>query len=276
MGGLAKKIPFTCAMMWIGSVALAGFPPFSGFYSKDAILEAAFMSHVPFANMAFYMGITAAFLTAFYSWRLIFLVFHGKSRADAHTFDHVAEPPKAMLFPLLILAIGSVGAGFVGYDIFGMISFENNFFANAIFVQPNNHILDEIHHTPALIKALPMILGVIAIAIAYIFYIAKPQLPALIAKNLKILYKISYNKWYFDEIYNILFVKSLKRMSSKLWKFWDNKIIDGLGPNGVAQGCKFFASKVSKIQSGYMNHYAAAMALGIAAMITYLIAMILY
>jgi NADH-quinone oxidoreductase subunit L len=272
MGGLAKKIPFTFAVMWIGSLALAGFPPFAGFYSKDAILEAAFMSHTQFGNLAFYLGIAAAFLTAFYSWRLLFLVFNGKSRADEHTFKQAHESPKVMLIPLLLLAIGAVVSGFVGQYFLNMISFENNFFANAIFTLPENHkILEEIHHTPTLIKFLPLILGVIAIALAYLFYIVKPSIPAWLSKKAAIPYKISLNKWYFDEIYNYIFVKPLKKLGTFLWQFWDNKIIDGLGPNGFALSCKAFAKRVSQFQSGYIYHYALAMSLGIVGALFYLI-----
>lgn len=272
MGGLGKKIPFTCAMMWIGSLALAGFPPFAGFYSKDAILEAAFMSESPFGHFAFYLGITAAFLTTFYSWRLIFLVFNGKTRADHHTFDHAHESPPSMLIPLLLLAIGAIASGFIGQNILHMISFENNFFANAIYVDPENKILEEIHHTPELIKSLPLILGVIAIALAYLLYLAKPGLPAKIANAFKILYKISFNKWYFDEIYDKLFVQSLKKLGLVLWKFWDNKVIDGFGPNGFVAVCREAAGKVSKIQTGYVYHYALAISLGVVGALFYLIA----
>jgi NADH-quinone oxidoreductase subunit L len=271
MGGLWKKIPFTFVMMWIGSLALAGFPPFAGFYSKDAILEAAFMSETEFGKLAFYLGITAAFLTALYSWRLLFLVFNGKTRADHHTFDHAHEAPKTMLLPLLLLAIGAIATGFIGQNILQMISLENNFFANAIFVQPENHILEEIHHTPSLIKSLPLILGIIAIALAYLLYIAKPNLPAKIAKTLPLFYKISFNKWYFDEIYDKVFVQQIKRLGTLLWQFWDNKIIDGLGPNGLANSCKALAGKVSKLQTGYIYSYILAMSLGVAGILLYLI-----
>jgi NADH-quinone oxidoreductase subunit L len=271
MGGLWKKIPFTFAMMWIGSLALAGFPPFAGFYSKDAILEAAYMSHSNFGMFAFYLGITAAFLTAFYSWRLLFLVFNGKTRADKKTFDHAHEAPKTMLVPLALLATGAVVSGFIGQNILHMISFEGNFFANSIFTMPGNNILEEIHHTPILIKLLPMILGVIAIALAYFLYIAKPHLPAKIAKMFKLLYNISLNKWYFDEIYDKIFVQSLKKLSTNLWKFWDNKIVDGFGPNGFANACKIAAGRIAKIQTGYVYHYILAMSLGVVGALLFLI-----
>jgi NADH-quinone oxidoreductase subunit L len=271
MGGLWKKIPFTFAMMWIGSLALAGFPPFAGFYSKDAILEAAFMSHSNFGMLAFYLGITAAFLTAFYSWRLLFLVFNGKTRSDKKNFDHAHEAPKTMLIPLGLLALGAVVSGFIGQNVLHMISYEGNFFANAIFTQPGNNILEEIHHTPLIIKLLPMILGVIAISLAYFLYVAKPHLPSKIAKMFKLLYNISLNKWYFDELYNKIFVQSLKKISTTLWKFWDNKVIDGFGPNGFATTCKVAAGRVARVQTGYVYHYILAMSLGVAGIILHLI-----
>ena len=271
MGGLWKKIPFTLVMMWIGSLALAGFPPFAGFYSKDAILEAAFMSNTQFGHLAFYLGITAAFLTALYSWRLLFLVFNGKTRADHHTFDHAHESPLTMLLPLLLLAIGATASGFIGQNFLHMISFENNFFANAIFVQPENKILEEIHHTPELIKSLPLILGAIAIAVAYLFYIIKPQIPANLTKSTGVLYRISFNKWYFDEIYDKIFVQSIKKLGTKLWQFWDNKVIDGFGPNGFVAICRTLAGRVSQIQTGYVYHYVLAISLGVAGILFYLI-----
>jgi len=271
MGGLWKKIPFTFTIMWIGSLALAGFPPFAGFYSKDAILEAAFMSKTKFGHLAFYLGITSAFLTTFYSWRLLFLVFNGKTRADHHSFNHAHESPIAMLLPLFLLAIGATASGFIGQHFLHFISFENNFFANAIFVQPENNILEEIHHTPELIKSLPLILGIIAIAIAYLFYVIKPQIPARLAKSTGVLYKISFNKWYFDEIYDKMFVQSIKKLGTQLWQFWDNKIIDGLGPNGLTSSCKVLAGRISKIQTGYVYHYVLAMSFGVTGILLYLI-----
>lgn len=277
MGGIWKKIPFTYAMMWIGSIALIGFPPFSGFYSKDVILEAAYMSHSQFGQLAFVLGILAAFLTAFYSFRLLFLVFHGPTRADHHTYDHAHEAPKTMAIPLALLSIGSMLAGFIGYKFFHMVSAEGNFFDNAIFVAENHReLLEEIHHTPALIKYLPLIVGVVALALAYLLYIAKPNLPAKLAAIFKPLYKLSFNKWYFDEIYEFLFVKPLKKLSSFYWKIVDNKIIDGLGPNGLAAISRFFSNKMSKVQTGYLYHYTLAMVIGILVLLTYSLYLIVF
>ncbi|NBV06329.1 MAG: NADH-quinone oxidoreductase subunit L [Proteobacteria bacterium] len=271
MGGIWKKIPITYAMIWIGSLALAGFPPFAGFYSKDVILEAAFMSHSPYGKIAYGMGITAAFLTAFYSWRLLFLTFHGKTRADHHTFDHAHESPLSMLIPLFVLASGSIAAGFIGANLLHMVSAEGNFFENVIYVGESKlELLEEIHHAPFLVKISPMIVGIIAIALAYLFYLVKTDLPKKLADTLKPLYKLSYNKWYFDEIYEVVFVKSTKKLGDFLWRIVDVKGVDGM-PNGMVFLCKKAASQISKIQTGYIYNYALSIVLGIIILAFFLI-----
>lgn len=263
MGGIWKKIPVTYTMMWIGSLALAGFPPFAGFFSKDIIIEAAYMKDTPVANYAFYAGILAAFLTAFYSWRLIFLVFHGKSRVDKKTFDHAHESPLTMQVPLFILAIGSVVFGFVGYKFFHMVSMEDNFFSNSIFSFNSNHqLLEQIHQTPLLIKLLPLILGIIAILIAYILYVKNTEIPKILSRRLRYLYNISFNKWYFDEIYQHTLVDPTKKLGSTLWKIFDIKIVDGI-PNGLASISKYLSSRVSAIQNGFIYSYSMWMILGV-------------
>ncbi len=271
MGGIWKKIPITYAMMWIGSLALAGFPPFAGFYSKDVILEAAFMSHSPYGKLAYGMGITAAFLTAFYSWRLLFLTFHGKTRADHHTFDHAHESPLSMLIPLFVLAVGSVAAGYVGANLLHMVSAEGNFFEHVIYVGESKlELLEEIHHAPTLVKLSPMIVGVIAIALAYLFYLVKTDLPKKLAESLKPLYKISYNKWYFDEIYEVIFVSPTKKLGNFLWRTIDIKGVDGM-PNGAALLCKKAAANISKLQTGFVYNYALAIVLGLIILAFFLI-----
>jgi NADH-quinone oxidoreductase subunit L len=265
---LYKKIPLTYIMIWIGSLALAGFPPFSGFYSKDVILEAAYISHSAFGKTAFILGASAAFLTAFYSWRLIFVAFHNKkSDHHSHHNQHHHEPhesPLIMLIPLFILAIGSVFFGFIGAKFLNMVSAENNFFSSAIFtLEKNKHLLKEVHHVPGYIKFLPLILGVIAILLAYIFYVAKPILPKKLAKSFKLFYKISLNKWYFDEIYDSLLVKPTRHLGKFLSKIIDVKIIDNFGPNGIAKLCKAVSIKIAKLQTGYVYDYSLAMVIGI-------------
>ncbi len=271
MGGIWKKIPITYAMMWIGSLALAGFPPFAGFYSKDVILEAAFMSHSSFGKMAYIMGISAAFLTAFYSWRLLFLTFHGQTRADHHTFEHAHESPFSMMVPLFILAIGSVFAGIVGTKIFNMVSAEGNFFDGAIFVlAEKQELLEEIHHAPFLVKISPLLVGIVAIALAYIFYLKKTDLPQKLAKATKPIYRLLLNKWYFDEIYEMALVKPTKKLGDFLWKFFDMKIVDGV-PNGLAALCRVMSGRISKLQTGYLYSYSTWMVLGVVIAVFFLI-----
>jgi NADH-quinone oxidoreductase subunit L len=271
MGGLWKKIPITYAMFWIGSLALAGFPPFAGFYSKDVILEAAYMSHAPYAKFAYWMGISAAFLTAFYSWRLLFLTFHGKTRADKHTFDHAHESPISMLIPLFVLAIGSVLAGVLGAKVFHMVSAEDNFFKNSILLLGQRQdLLEEIHHAPLLVKISPMIVGVVAIALAYVMYLVKTDWPQRLANAFPRLYKLSLNKWYFDEIYEVILVRPIKKSGDFLWQVIDVKFVDGM-PNGVALFCKTMSQKISKIQSGLIYNYALWMILGLIAIAAILI-----
>lgn len=271
MGGIWKKIPFTYAAMWIGSLALAGFPPFAGYFSKDVILETAYMSHAPFAKLAFALGLTAAFLTAFYSWRLLFLTFHGQTRADKETFDHAHESPLTMRIPLFVLSIGSILAGYIGYKYLHMVSAEGNFFGASIFSLENNKILEEAHHAPTLVKISPLLVGVVAIFLSYILYLVKTDYPAKIAKAFKPLYNLSLNKWYFDELYEISLVKPTKKIGSFLWKFFDIKIIDGIGPNGIVALCKRTSSKISKLQTGYIYHYSLAIVLGLIIILFFLI-----
>lgn len=270
MGGLYKKIPITYAMMWIGSLALAGFPPFAGFFSKDVILEAAYMSHNSFGKFAYAMGITAAFLTAFYSWRLLFLTFHGESRADKHTFDHAHESPKSMLIPLFVLAFGSIFAGILGANYLHMVSAEGNFFKNSILLLGQRQdLLEEVHHSPFWVKISPMVVGILAIALAYLFYIKRTDLPQKLAQKLNFLYKLSFNKWYFDEIYEAILIKPARRLGDILWKHIDVKIIDGV-PNLFAKICKDLSVKTSKLQSGLIYNYALWMVLGLIAILFFL------
>ena len=271
MGGLYKKIPLTYAMMWIGSLALAGFPPFAGYYSKDVILEAAYASHNSYGKFAYFMGLTAALLTAFYSWRLLFLVFHGKSRASKETFDHAHESPKSMLIPLAILTLGSIVVGVLGSKYFHMVSAHDNFFGKAIgLLGRRQDLLEEIHHVPTLVKLSPLLVGVLGIAFAYLLYIKKTDLPAILAAKLKPLYKLSFNKWYFDEIYEAVLIRPTKKLGDILWKFLDIKIIDG-APNSVARTCKSISVRASKVQTGLIYDYALWMVLGLIVIIFFLI-----
>jgi NADH-quinone oxidoreductase subunit L len=258
MGGVWRKMPVTYAYMWIGSLALAGLPVFAGYYSKDMILEAAY-GHGGIGMFAFWMGIAAAFMTAFYSWRLLFMTFHGKSRAPKDVLAHVHESPPIMLRPLLLLAFGAVFSGWLGYHVFGLVSAEGHFWQGAVAA---NEAIEKAHHVPAWVGVLPLLMALSGIALAWVFYIASPMVPSLVAMKFPYLYRFLFNKWYFDELYDALFVNPAKRFGQYLWKFWDEKIVDGLGPNGAALLTHIAAGKTSRLQTGYLYHYAFAMLVG--------------
>jgi len=268
MGGTWKLIPVTYALMWIGSLALAGVFPFAGFFSKDMILEAAYGAHSAVGNYAFWLGITAAFLTAFYSWRLIIMTFHGAPRADEKVMAHVHESPKVMILPLLLLAAGACGAGWVGYSWF-VGDDAASFWGNSILVLDSHPALENAHHVPAWVKYLPVVVGASGIALAYVMYMFVPGLPAKVVSAIKPVHKFVFNKWYFDELYDAIFVKPAFRLGSSLWKVGDQAIIDGLGPNGVAQATQDTAEKTAVLQSGYLYHYAFAMLIGVVSMVAW-------
>ena len=264
MGGIWRQLPITYVVMWIGSLALAGIPIFAGYYSKDMILESAYAAHGPFAGYAFSLGLGAAVLTAFYSWRLLFMTFHGTPRAPAEVMDHVHESPKVMTIPLILLALGATFAGLAG-----LAMVEGDFWNGSIFVLPEHDALEEAHHVPFLIKILPLVAGVIGIAIAYVMYIRQPDLPARLAGALPSVYRFLFNKWYFDELYDRLFVEPAKRFGYGLWQGVDVLTIDRLGPDGVAASALTVARRAVRLQSGYLYHYAFAMLIGVAALVTW-------
>jgi NADH-quinone oxidoreductase subunit L len=232
MGGIWRKIPVTYAVFWIGSLALAGIPYFAGYYSKDMVLEVAYAAHSVSGMYAFIAGLLAAFLTAFYSWRLIILAFHGTPRADAHTMEHVHESPWVMLVPLLVLAVGAVFAGYVFYPLF--VGQEQAAFWNeAIHNGPHNEVLEHAHHVPAWVPLAPTVVGIAGIAVAYLFYMFVPSLPGRIATSFRGAYLFLLNKWYFDELYDAIFVRPARRLAQVFWRTGDARIIDGV-PNGAA------------------------------------------
>ena len=267
MGGIWKMVPATYILMWIGSLALAGIWPFAGFYSKDIILEAAYAAGTGPGNYAFWLGIAAAFLTAFYSWRLLIMTFHGTSRADEKTMAHVHESPKVMIIPLLLLAIGAVFAGYLGYEMF--VGHETaEFWGNAIFILETHKALENAHDVPSWVKWLPLIIGLAGIGLAYVFYMFKPDIPGQIAKAFQGIYQFLLNKWYFDEIYNYLFVRPSFALGRGFWNVVDGWIIDGLGPDGISSLVRRTAIWISALQSGYLYHYAFVMLIGLVLMIT--------
>lgn len=271
MGGIWKKIPFTYAYMWLGSLALAGLPLFAGYYSKDMILESAWADHSMHAQVAFWLGIAAAVMTAFYSWRLLFMTFHGKPRASQEVMDHIHESPPVMLVPLIVLAIGSLAAGAVGYYSFGMVSGTGGFWRGSIAVLEANNTLKAAHHVPDWVAKLPIAVALLGIAAAWYLYIRRTALPAKIAGAFRPVYLFLLNKWYFDELYQVLFVRGTQLKGRLLWKIGDVRLIDGLGPNGVAWVSRRVGALASRLQSGLLYHYAFAMLLGLVAFVSWLL-----
>jgi NADH-quinone oxidoreductase subunit L len=267
MGGLKDKIPFTYWTMVIGTLALTGFPLTAGYFSKDAIIEAAYVSTNPMAVYAFGLTVIAAGLTAFYSWRLIFLTFHG-SPHDRHHYEEARESPMVMLIPLGFLAVGAIFAGypfkelFVGHGV-------TEFFRDSLKFGPNNHILEDMHHIPYLASIAPTVMMAIGFVIAWEFYIRRPELPVELARQQEPLYKFLLNKWYFDELYDFLVVRPTLWLGRVLWKYGDGWMIDGLGPDGVSARVLDVTRGVVRLQTGYLYHYAFAMLIGVAAFITW-------
>ncbi len=266
MGGLWKKIPYTYAVMVVGTLARTGFPLTAGYFSKDAIIEAAYASHNPFAVYGFIMTIVAAGLTSFYSWRLIFKTFHGEPH-DQHHYEAAHEAPIWMLIPIGVLAVGSFVAGLPFKELFtGHYGIEE-FFRESLKMNP--HIIEEMHHIPQHIAFLPTVMMVLGFLVSYLFYIRRPYLPVELATTQPMLYKFLLNKWYFDELYDIIFVRPAKWIGYQLWKKGDGFIIDGFGPDGVSARVLDVTRNVVKIQTGYLYHYAFAMLIGAAGLITW-------
>ena len=329
-GGLRKKIPLTFTAMLIGTFAITGVGipltdiGFAGFLSKDAVIEVAFAG----STYAFILLVLAAFMTSFYSWRLMFLTFFGKPRGDHHAYDHAHDSPKTMLVPLGVLALGAVFSGMIWYnsffgeeeklrDWFGMEAAQAEEAAaeaatteatpaadaattetapaadatveaapvaateaapavagtapkGAIFMGPDNHIIHEAHQSPKWVKLSPFIAMLLGLMLAIQFYILRPDLPGKLAAQQRPLYLFFLNKWYFDEIYDFLFVRPAKALGAFLWKRGDGDVIDGT-LNGVAMGIIPMLTRLAgRAQSGYIFTYAFAMVLGIGALITWM------
>ncbi len=267
MGGLRRKIPITFWMMVIGTLALTGFPFTAGWYSKDAIIEVAHAAHSPAAPYAFTLLGIAAFLTSFYSWRLIFMAFFGKPR-DEHAVDHAHEAPPVMTLPLMVLAVGALGAGFAFYPYFLGYDYAG-FWRTSLFTLPENNIIEESHHAPLWVIALPSIAMAAGFLVAYVAYIAAPWLPAWTMRNFRAVHAFLYNKWYFDELYDVLFVRPARWLARVLWKVGDGAVIDGLGPDGVSARVIDITNRVVRLQTGYVYHYAFVMLIGVAILVSY-------
>ncbi|TWH98520.1 NADH-quinone oxidoreductase subunit L [Bradyrhizobium daqingense] len=265
MGGLWKKIPYTYAVMVVGTLALTGFPLTAGYFSKDAIIESAYAAHNPFAMYGFLMTVVAAGLTSFYSWRLIFKTFHGEPH-DEHHYEAAHEAPIWMLIPIGVLAVGSFVAGLPFKELFAGHGIEE-FFRESVKMNP--HIIEEMHHIPQAIALLPTVMMVLGFLVSYLFYIRRPYLPVELATTQPMLYQFLLNKWYFDELYDFIFVRPAKWLGYQLWKKGDGFIIDGLGPDGISARVLDVTRNVVKIQTGYLYHYAFAMLIGAAGLITW-------
>ncbi len=267
MGGVWKKLPYTYCLMIIGTLALTGFPFLSGFYSKDAIIEFAYLRGNTTGYYAAGIGIFTALLTSIYSWRLIFKTFHGDYNNKEIKIDETHESPFIMLIPLILLSIGAIFAGFLFKELFIGYEGVNNFWRDSIFfLKPLS-----IDHPPLWFLLLTPTLVILSIPLAYYLFIKNKNLPEQIVSINKPLYQFLLNKWYFDELYDFLFVKTSKKFGLFLWKFFDLKIIDGFGPDGISSMIKKFSVKANKFQSGYIYHYAFIMLLGFSALLTFLI-----
>ena len=267
MGGVWKKLPYTYGLMIIGTLALTGFPFLSGFYSKDAIIEFAYLRGNTTGYYAAGIGIFTAFLTSIYSWRLIFKTFHGQYNNKEIDIKETHESPLVMLMPLFILSIGAIFAGFLFKDLFIGHGGGINFWSQSIkFLEPLST-----EHPPIWFLLLTPCLVLLSIPLAYYLFVKNKQLPEKIANNNKPLYNFLINKWYFDELYEVIFIKPCKKIGLFLWKFFDGKLIDGFGPDGISSFIKKCSIKANKFQSGYIYQYAFVMLLGFSALLTFLI-----
>jgi NADH-quinone oxidoreductase subunit L len=264
MGGLRRLIPVTYWMMVVGTLALTGFPFTAGYFSKDAIIEAAFAHGGGVALYGYLMTVIAAGLTSFYSWRLIFLTFHGAPRASLETMRAVRESPSVMTTPLVILAIGALFAGIAFQSLF--IGSGTERFWQGALVQAAE---EAAHHPAWWIALLPTLMMVIGFVVAWQFYIVDPRIPVALARRHDVLYRFLLNKWYVDELYDLVFVRGAKWLGRFLWKTGDGRIIDGLGPDGVSARVLDMTRGAMRLQSGYLYHYAFVMLIGVAALFTW-------
>ncbi len=267
MGAVYKKLPYTWILMIIGTLALTGFPFLSGFYSKDAIIEFAYLKGNTVGYYAASIGIFTALLTSIYSWRLIFKTFHGTYNNKVLKIEEMHESPMVMLLPLIILSLGAIFSGYLFKDLFIGQGIENNFWGESIkFLNPLSS-----DHPPMWIILITPIIVTIAIPISYFLFVKYKEIPEQFVNLNKPLHNFLINKWYFDELYNFLFIKSSKKIGLFFWKIVDLKIIDKFGPDGISNIVKNLSLKATKFQSGFIYQYAFMMLLGFSALLTFLI-----
>ena len=268
MGGLWSIMPLTGIMMWAGTLSLAGIPFLSGFYSKDLIVEVAFAGEGLVAQYAFWMALIGVFLTAFYSTRLMWMTFHGPARAEKAVMAHAHEPPLTMGIPLMILTLGAIAVGFFTHDSFTGHDMQE-FWRESLLVLGEHDPIEAAHHLPLWFKFVPFALAVAGIALSWYMYIRNPALPRRIAETNWPLYQFLLHKWYFDELYDLVFVRPARWLGRTLWKGGDGRIIDGFGPDGLAAMVGNLARRAGQVQTGYLYHYAFAMLIGIALIVTW-------
>ncbi len=265
--GLWRKIPVTYVMMWIGSLALAGIGldgvfGFAGFYSKDLILESAVAQGTTLGMFCYVLGVLAAFMTAFYSWRLILMTFHASGHGGHHATDHAHESPPSMLLPLVPLAVGSILAGWFAFYWFGGAG-RADFWKDALFVLPAHDTLARVADLEEFYKQLPLLVALSGIALAYVFYIGRPAWPAKLVHAIRPLHRLVYRKYYVDQIYWRLFARPAYRLGKILWLGGDERIIDRYGPDGIAAACRHLAHRLSLCETGFIPTYALAMVIGV-------------
>ncbi len=273
MGGLRKYMPWTFATAWVGSLALAGFPPFAGFFSKDAIIEAVQHSQLPGSGFAYFAVMTGVFVTALYTFRMLFMAFYGEPRMDEHTRKHLKESPAVVVIPLVLLAIPSAIAGWIGLKplLFG------NFFGTSIEVLPQHDVLHEMSADfvgtgPFIahgLQSAPFLLAVFGLATAWLLYIRYKHVPALIKEKFGVIYAILNHKYGFDEFNEVVFAAGARSIGRLLWKIGDVSLIDGLMVNGTARVIAWGSAVMRRIQSGYIYHYAFAMIIGLFLLMTF-------
>jgi len=275
-GALRKKIPYTFVAMLIGTLAITGVGVplthigFAGFLSKDAVIESTYAAHSLVGSYAFWLLVGAAAMTSFYSWRLIFLTFYGSPRGDIEKHNHAHESPFSMVIPLIVLAIGSIFSGMIWFeDFFG--HHYNEFFGSSVYLSPENHVIEHAHHLDNWVKLSPFLAMTFGLVLSWVFYIRYPSWPSRLANTFQPLHSLLYNKYYFDEAYDFIFIKGSNALGRVFWRIGDGWIIDG-GLNGLALRLIPYLTKLSgKMQSGFMYHYAFAMFIGLGVLLSWFV-----
>jgi len=268
-GALWKKLPITYVLMWIGTLALLGMPPFAGYFSKDMILEAEFAGTNGFDQFAFWVGTLVAFMTATYSSKVMFMTFHGRPRYDLDHAHDIHEAPLTMLIPLFVLAAGALLSGWLAYDYF--VGEHHALFWEGAIQPKSELILDAAEHDPLWVKLAPTLAGLLGLLLGWFCYVKEPDLPAWFARTFAPLNRIIENKFYFDKVYGLVFAAGAPLLGRLLWRYGDIGIIDRYGPDGAARASSFLGARLSKLQTGYLYHYAFVMLMALVMLIAWLL-----